>query len=250
VVIGRYPPNMQWLAVLLGDTPALPLPARVYQRLLAMDHEEVFDLAREYLKDHSLAQWYDDVLVPALVRAEHDRHQGTLEDQRAQGVYRSVRSLIEELGEEVRDAESETAAKSAESSANEPRSAGHSTKKPMIVLAAARDEADELAALMLGQLLQQERLRVEVLPRMLVGESSDRAAELQPEVMCISAMPPMAVTHARHLCKRLRERLPKTRLMVGVWHASDAQRAAHRITSCGAEVVVRTLSEAVEKLRT
>ena len=35
-------------------------------------------LAETYLKDHSLGELYDNVIVPALVLAEHDRHRGAL----------------------------------------------------------------------------------------------------------------------------------------------------------------------------
>ena len=79
VVLGRHLPHMHWLAVLLGDEPALPPPAKVYQRLLAMDHEETFEFAQDQLKAHTLAEFYDEVLVPALNLSERDRHAGTLD---------------------------------------------------------------------------------------------------------------------------------------------------------------------------
>ena len=47
VVIGRYVPQLQFLDVLLGDQPPLPIEAQVYHRLLAMDSAEVGRGARE-----------------------------------------------------------------------------------------------------------------------------------------------------------------------------------------------------------
>ena len=79
VVMGRHIPHLGFLSVLLGDKPSLPSEARVYQRLLAMDYDEVFQFTQDYLKDKPLIDLYENVLLPALAMAEHDRHAGRLE---------------------------------------------------------------------------------------------------------------------------------------------------------------------------
>ena len=70
------------------------------------------------------------------------------------------------------------------------------------------------------------------------------------DVVCISAMPPAAVMHARYLCRRLRGRFPKVQLVVGLWNApSDLNKAKERI-ACGTTVhVVATLADAQEQIR-
>src|SRR5438270_2305487 len=78
VVLGRYVPQFSFLHILLGDEAVLVAEARIYQRLLAMDNQEARAVADHYLKDHSLVQLYDSVLIPALTMAEHDRHKGAL----------------------------------------------------------------------------------------------------------------------------------------------------------------------------
>jgi predicted PurR-regulated permease PerM len=102
VVLGKYVPQMGFLDVLLGDEPVLLPHERAFQRLLAMDQEEIVDLADEYLEDHSLEELYDQVLVPALGLAEHERHRGKLDEQRQRFIRNTLRQLIDELGDRQR----------------------------------------------------------------------------------------------------------------------------------------------------
>ena len=50
VMLGRYVPQLEFLAVLLGDEPALDPSVSFYQRLLARDQDEAEDLVLEHLK--------------------------------------------------------------------------------------------------------------------------------------------------------------------------------------------------------
>jgi hypothetical protein len=95
-------PQLAFLDVMLGDEPVLSPPERVYQRLLAMDQEEVTDLAQDYLKEKSLEQVYDEMLMPALAMAEQDRHRGRLDDRRQMFIRKALRDVIEELGDTQR----------------------------------------------------------------------------------------------------------------------------------------------------
>ncbi len=50
VMLGRYVPQLEFLAVLLGDEPALDPSVSFYQRLLARDQDEAEDLVLEHVK--------------------------------------------------------------------------------------------------------------------------------------------------------------------------------------------------------
>ncbi|MGA2253833.1 MAG: hypothetical protein ABSG53_04155, partial [Thermoguttaceae bacterium] len=72
----------------------------------------------------------------------------------------------------------------------------------------------------------------------------------KPDVVCISATPPVAVMHARHLCKIVRGRLPEVPLVVGLWDAQgDLNKAKTRIGGAAKTHVVTTLAEAQEQVR-
>ena len=64
ILMGRYVPQLSFLEVLLGDEPVLPVEAHFYQRLLALDQEEARDIAEHYVKDNSITEFYDCVLIP------------------------------------------------------------------------------------------------------------------------------------------------------------------------------------------
>ena len=69
VMLGRYVPQLEFLAVLLGDEPALDLKDSFFQRLLARDQDEAEDLIIERLKTEPADSIFDSILVPALCAA-------------------------------------------------------------------------------------------------------------------------------------------------------------------------------------
>ena len=95
----------------------------------------------------------------------------------------------------------------------------------------ARDEADELAGLMLADAVAPHECEVTVLPHgLLVGEILDRLASEAISLVCVSALPPFAVMHAGYLCKRLRARLPHVRIVVAIWHAQADTASSEDVT--------------------
>jgi methylmalonyl-CoA mutase cobalamin-binding subunit len=115
----------------------------------------------------------------------------------------------------------------------------------------ARDEADEIAGMMLAQVLEMTGCLVQAVSvTSLVSEMVDIVEQRKADVVCISAMPPAAAVHARYLCKRLRGRFPQANLIVGLWNVKgDLKKAAERI-GCDEEThVVGTLADAQERIR-
>jgi predicted PurR-regulated permease PerM len=114
---------------------------------------------------------------------------------------------------------------------------------------AARDEADELVGQMLGQLLRGMESDVRVLP---ASARANLLADVGPDscdVVVVSALPPFAAGHARALCKRLRQRNPQLRIMLGLWSfEGGVARALERVGQSYADVVVTSLRQAVEEL--
>ena len=93
VVLGRYVPQLEFLYVLLGDEPVLTPEIHLYQRLLAMDQMEAHAVIELFLKDKSLIELYDEVIIPALSMAEEERHRGTLDEARGNFLVQIPESL-------------------------------------------------------------------------------------------------------------------------------------------------------------
>jgi len=252
MVVGKHVPELSFLAILLGDEPVFEPKKRVYQRLLAGDQEEAAELVEGFLEQMPLVEVYDTVLVPALALAEIDWRRGALDEGRHNFIFQSLRSSIEELGERqqaIQVKEDATEAKEADDASSLVPLTNSS--KLRILCLPAHDEADEIAGMMLAQLLELGGYTVHAASvTALVSEMVDLVEQHKADVVCISATPPAAMMHARYLCKRLRGRFPEANLLVGLWNAKgDLNQAKERI-GCGvAAHVVGTLADAQEQIR-
>jgi predicted PurR-regulated permease PerM len=244
VVLGRHVPHLSFLHILLGDRPVLAAEAQVYQRLLAMDDHGARAVADAYLAENSLIQLYDSVIIPALMLAEQDRHKGVLDPIQEEFVFLSMRETIAESSE-----------KTATSEPLNSEAAGHNGQPPEPAVATRRviclpadDDADEMAAGMLAQVLVQAGCAAISLP--LDASLQEMIATLEPaeeDVFCISALPPFAFTRSKILSRTLVARFPRTRIVIGVWgFTGDPERALQRFQPVRPDRLVTTLANAVE----
>jgi predicted PurR-regulated permease PerM len=238
VVIGRYVPQFQFINVLLGDEPPLPLEAQVYHRLLAMDPVAMGAVMESSIKEKTVAEFYDTVLIPALILAERDRHRGELSPEREEFIDTTVRDWIEDLASKTIE----------DGSLGEETAAG--VQAGRLVCVPAHDAADELAGHMFAQLAVRgdtPAVFEHDLPR---GEVLSRLAELGAEQVFISSLAPFAYTQAREVCRDLRAHFPGLRIVVALWDLrAEADRFRRRLMAAGADEVVATLKEAVKAIR-
>ncbi|HEX4795392.1 MAG TPA: AI-2E family transporter [Humisphaera sp.] len=258
VVLGKYVPHLSFFDVLLGDEQALEPFVRVYQRLLSMDQEEAGELLHDYRKDKGLEFVYDQIMIPALVMAAKDRHLGQLDTERQVFIHQAMRDLIEELGE-AQSAENATAAP-AEAEA-QPGSAASVAQTPIrpsnsgqpivnVLCLPAHGEADELVGLMLAQLLELKgQPAIAASQVSLTGEVLELVQTHDAGAVCISALPPAALTHSRYLCKRLCARFPELPLVAGLWTSNaDRKKALARLPRDGAVSLTTTLGAAIAEI--
>jgi predicted PurR-regulated permease PerM len=114
----------------------------------------------------------------------------------------------------------------------------------------SRDEVDEIVAIMLSQLLQARGYCVSTpTAAMLASEMVEMVEQKKIDVICVSAMPPAAVAHARYLCKRIHARYPDAAMAVGLWTLKgDLVKARDRISCTESVRIVTNLHDAVEQL--
>jgi len=201
-VLGKYIPNLTFLDVLLGDKPPIALEDRFYQRLLAVDEDEVATIAEDYLGKHTLTETFDQLIIPALRLIDFDYQRGSLADSVRTRMLEIVRDLIGDLSEEAAGGTPGTTA----------------TDQASVVCIPAGDFGDEVIGLMLLRVLAQQGVRAALVPSaLLAGEMVEAAEKAPARLFCISLLPPGSIRHALYACKRLRERLPDARLLVGMW---------------------------------
>lgn len=228
LVIGKNVPALSFLNVILGSEPVLVPEARLYQRMLAMDPEGMLDLADKFLESNTLSGFYDRMLLPALAMAESDRHAGTLAERRQQFIMQSTRDLIEDLGERFSEAVEST------------------SSQRQVLCVPAQDEADELTALMLAQLLNTSGISAESgTTSQSIANLLRRREEVGAAVVCICALPPGAVAGARKVCRRFREAGLEAKLIAGVWDPSQsATGVERRLAATCPDLVATTFADA------
>ncbi|HEY1299573.1 MAG TPA: AI-2E family transporter, partial [Stellaceae bacterium] len=255
VVLGRHIERLEFFDVLLGDRPALTPTESLYQRMLAGDPDEAEEQAERYLADRPLSSYYDEVVLQALQLAVADISRGTLEAARLERFIAAMEELIHDLGERTdlpaqsdaaEAAEAEAAAAAGEAAA-EPPAPEWQTETPLLCIA-GRGPLDELAAHMLAQLLGRHGLAARVVPHEAVSRTRIAALDLaDAAMMCVSYISAGGSTaRLRNLLRRLRERQPAARLLLGLWPAQDTEIVAGDLRrSLGADFYVTSLREAV-----
>jgi predicted PurR-regulated permease PerM len=98
VVAGRHIKGLSFLDVLLGDTPALSMSERFYQRAISGDAEEIVAAAHTYLKRRSFARYCDKILMPALQLAAADLGKHSITPEQQAMVKSTIARVIEALG--------------------------------------------------------------------------------------------------------------------------------------------------------
>ncbi len=250
MLAGRYIPRLDFLQVLLGDEPVLKPEEHFYQRLLAMDADEARSIAEESLKENSLQSVYESVLVPALSLAEQDRHMKAIDDRVSEFLLQNVRELIEDLGQQAERLGVQPEPSEAGGDNRKEEFAEARMHKPRIACIPAHDDADELVAIMLSQLLWMSGSNAVHLPPTTMHETVEQISRGDFRMVCVSALPPFAVGQARLLCRRLRAKFPNLQIVVGLWGFSGgAGKAQERIGSGNNDAVVISLEEAVSHLR-
>ncbi|MEO7144259.1 MAG: hypothetical protein ABI165_12250, partial [Bryobacteraceae bacterium] len=249
LVVGRYVPQLEFLDILLGDEPVLAPEAQFYQRLLAMDQKEVQALSETFLKQNTLVDLYDQIVIPALAMSEEDRHQGSLEPSREAFIVQGLNELVVELAdyrpEPLRAGETE-----GETIQEPAKPSGGPRFSSRVVCLPASDQADEITAAMLAQVL--EKAGYPTISLLVSDSPLDVLADVSHhtgDIVCICALPPFALLNARSLSKRLRDRFPKMKIIVGLWNLSeDGDKVQERLGKAFVDTVVTTLKHAVEEL--
>jgi hypothetical protein len=257
VVLGRHIERLEFFDVLLGDRPALTPTESLYQRMLAGDPDEAEEQAERYLADQPLSSYYDEVVLEALRLAANDVLRGTLEASQLERFIAAMDELIHDLGERsdlpAETAEAERTAADRQALPTEGIGSGRlapewQAETPVLCIA-GRGALDELASRMLAQLLGKHGLKARIVPHEAVSRTRIAALEIEGvAMMCVSFISVGGGTaRLRYLLRRLRERQPAARLLLGLWPAQEGELVDGDLRrSVGADFYVTSLREAVQ----
>lgn len=232
VVMGRHVKSLEFFDVLLGDRPALTPVESFYQRILANNPDEALAQAETLLGDRSLTEYYDGVVLEGLKLAVEDEARGTIDKAGATKMTRSMLDVIEDLA---------------------PRAKAETPVAGPVAVAcvAGHGPFDDAVSAMLVQLLGQRGSMAKIIPNGDV--SRDRIATLDLTGIAVIAVSYLEVTGSpaqlRYLVRRLRERAPAARIVVGLWPQGEAALSDAEIQrALGADRYVGSLASAVDEI--
>jgi hypothetical protein len=161
-------------------------------------------------------------------------------------IFQEVREMIEDLGEDPAERAEQKLEKAGEDHNVGPWMEGENNQ-PEIVCVPSRDEADDLIALMLSQLLAGKGYKSQNISLSSVSEMLPQVVELKPKVTCIASLPPFALSHARELYRRLRAQLPHGRIIICMWHfEGDLPKTSARMKMIRGDSLFVTVPQLLE----
>jgi hypothetical protein len=241
---------MRFLGVLLSDEEVLTPEKRFYQRLLAADVEEAAEVAEEFLKGKSLEELYDVVIVPALALAQKDSLAGELDEPQQQFVFENARLLVEDIGPRAKEIIAGENGSRHRLNGKERPQENPLVPEARVLSLPAHGPADEIAALMLAQLLDQRGIRARVVSaESLASERMEQAGGEKIEVVSVSTVLPDGFLHARYLCKRLRSQFPDLRIVAIIAVHDEARELRSRELSTAVNEIASSLGEAAKQIQ-
>jgi len=265
VVLGRHVDQLEFLDIMLGDRPALTPVESFYQRMLAGDQDEARDHAEYLLRERSLTSYYDDVALPGLELAAVDAQRGALSAEQLGRIKDTISELVEDLEGHL---DKKLPTERPEDMAGLPRDerAVPNTQPPEflgpsdslsvawrgptpVLCVAGRGLLDEAVAAMLCQLLSKHGIGARIAPYEAATRGNINLLETgQVAMVCVSYLDISGKhAHLRYLLQRLRQRMPTTPIVVGMWPSEDPSMPDPAVRAAlGADYYTRTLHEAVE----
>jgi hypothetical protein len=251
LVFARHVPQLESVRVLLSDEPAMEPKVSYYERLLAMDTNEAAAVFRAYVSRHSREQAYDEILLPSLSYAKADLAGHKISAREYDSVVSGSRKIVEDGDAAFQDADhlvSGTARVPFTGSA-EAAHRDRGSDKIRMLSCPAQDRADEVALLMLRQLLNPSRYELEIMPAgTLASEIAALVDEKKPPLVCIAAVSPGGLDQLRYLCKRLRAVSAEFKIVVACWGAEEIDAVRESLMLAGADEVGSTLRQTRDQI--
>lgn len=210
VVMGRHVKSLEFFDVLLGDRAALSQVESFYQRILANNPNEAIAQAGLYLNERPLIDYYDEVVLPGLRLAAEDEARGLIDRTRLIQMTQSMFDIIHDLHDHIGESEETTGTPPAFGSSN-------------ILCITGRGPFDGTVSAMLVQLLGHRDQTPHLAPSNAV--SRDALAALNLEGVDIIILSYLQLSerplHLPHLIRRLRQRAPGARIIIGLLPVSN-----------------------------
>jgi predicted PurR-regulated permease PerM len=228
LVVGRNHPQLQFLDTLLGSTPVLDIPTRVYQRLIANDPEGAIEIVDEAIEDGNVADFYNDYGIEVLRRVSDDYLDAARAEHRLR-IANGMDVLLDDLRDEY--------------------PASLDVSEPRVVCIGGKWEIDSIACEMLAHALALDGIPATQRREGIVTARHVSSLDLDGiEVICLSYFSRDPTAAIKSFCRRLRQRWPDRKIVLALWNAPEEVLEIENVRALGADEVVASIHEAVRRI--
>lgn len=229
LVVGRNLPQLQFFDTLLGSTPVLDIPTRIYQRLIADDPEEASEIVEEAIGDRPITEFYNAYGIEVLRRVSEDYLNTSRAEHRLR-VANGMDTLLDDLREE-----------------NPPELAPDAT--PKVACIGGKWEIDSVACEMLVHALMLDGIpAVQRREGVISGRYIDKLDLDGIDIVCLSYFSEDPEVSIRAFSRRLHTRWPGKKVVLALWNAPESLLDPAKVESLGAHEVVTSIDEAVGRI--
>lgn len=249
VVLGRHVPQFEVFDILFGDEPVLSPHSRLYQRLLAGDPFESTFRAQEALEDTYIADYYQEVGIPALLLAENDHLRGVMSLAQQEKLAASANRLVADLQpvviEEVKELQE---LKSASSSAEGEKSIEPLTGEGFrVVTLGGSTKLDDVAAAMLAQSMAADGADAIAMNYQDLSPTRFSAlSTIDADCIVLNFLDPSPSRASLLHIRRLKRAMPDLRVGVVIWRMPADVAGSTQIDAIIGTVTEAKIAEAEE----
>jgi predicted PurR-regulated permease PerM len=227
-VLGRNVRSLRFLAVIFAEEAALTTHIRYYQRLLARDEDEATSLAERTRQELGNVGVINEVLLPTLMLVAQHRAENEITEQDELFILDAIDETVQQMA-------------SVDNS---------SLPLAPVIGLAARAPADQTALELLRAAVGANAMTL-ISPGLSADEALNEAIEQRPVAVCIGAVSLTRGAEVRNFCRRLRNAVPETKLIVlrPLMAEVDVERSSTRMHEAGADIVVHNAKDAVEAIQ-
>jgi predicted PurR-regulated permease PerM len=258
VVLARHIEQFEFLYILLADAPALTPPQSFYQRMLAGNADEAAHDAEQYLRSHSLCQYYGDVAIPGLTLAHQDWERGALNKEQLQELAEVTGELIEDLEDNDdtvpkrekggKESKEEHESQCPELPVLRPECLRPDWRNGHVLVIGGRSPIDAAGASIIVQLLRKHGIPAKSPSPAYIGRGLLQEGSLpDTPLICVSYFGGAAArAHLRFIARRLHRTQDAAQILFCCWDAQDCGSTLSGITDLPkAFAFASTLHEAI-----
>jgi len=167
-----------------------------------------------------------------------------LEGVRQKFIFQSARMLVEDLAERADAMVQGETNGGAEKVTAAPKVTADSNTQVLCI--PARDEADEIGAQMLMQLLRRKGIAASVMRLgTLDGDYQEEIDREKVKVACVVSVPPFGSVQTRRICRKLRSQYSEIRIVAAILTEQDVEKLQRKLSAMDAEETTSSLQMAL-----